>query len=436
MAKTLFQKGTKATPTLDDIIYLATNLAGIQPDGFMTLSALKTLLGFPSAVIIRSDKAEILEFYNSGSGVYELPDNLYIHEGIVSYGTDRIEWITNNGFYVLASTNYSMIDYTGTVAFIQNAVGISGNILDLRHFFITTPNATAIKMTNGNSFISDLPIFLNCERPLDLDNFEFCTLSAMPFVACESGALLNNVKTISGRLLQSNSGPDTGGIAYTISGANSERCFMSMVDSRMKLTEFFISILNSYGGQVNIIGGVHDLTTGTVNNFIKTGAGFKDHKDPNVVLRDVSGAPATIFLGSYVVNGNTSTTTISVTQTWVDMDLNSAAIIGSNVNRFILSDAMTGELEYTGNEPFAGEIDYILSAVSSGGSQEFWFRAVKNGLELVDVFTGRVELGADMLPALFKAPITLIKGDKIKPQVLNEDGTSDVSIVTLSMEIK
>lgn len=430
---TLFDKGAKATPTLDDLIYVATNLAGIQPDGFMTLNQLKDLLGFPTAVIVRPDKLEIAEFLDAG--VYSLPANMYLFEGQVDFVSDRIEFSTNNGFYVFASTNFSLVTYTGVVAFIQNALGITGNILDLRHFFVTTVNATAIKLSNGNSFISDLPIFLSCERPLDLDNYGFCTLSAIPFVACADGALLNNVKTISGRLVQSNSGPNTGGVAYTISGADSERCFMSMIDSRMEATEFFIDIQSSYGGIVNLVGGVHDLTTGTINNFFKTGGGSRDHTDVDVISRDISGAPATIYLGSYVVDSNTTTTTITDTQTWTDLNLNSLAIIGSNSNRFTLTNSTTGELTYIGNEPLSATVSYTLSAVSSGGSQEFWFRAVKNGVELDDVFTSRVELGADLLVAVVSSPITLVKNNTIRPQVWNEDGTSNVVISTISTEV-
>lgn len=325
--------------------------------------------GTTTAITINPDLANIAQYLNGS--VYELPANQYIIQGFCDFGTNTIEMVDDLGFYRISSTNFGTMSYSGAGPFIKNASGATGNLLDIRHFIVTTPNATAISMTNGNSFICDLVAFVLCARPFEMDTVAFCTLEALPIVSCTNGALVKDADTISARLFQYNDGPGLGGVGLTVQGAVSGRFFMNACDARPSAGESYLDIQASYAGDVDITGGV--LSTGG-GDFFK--AGTRDETDIDISVQNVKNVmDSTTECGAYIAEADTTETTISAVDTIT-------VIAGTwTIDSFERINATAaGLFTYTGKE------DVILNIAlkmqinpASGSNRTYWAYLRKNG---------------------------------------------------------
>lgn len=140
-------------------------------------------------------------------------------------------------------------------------------------------------------------------------------------------------------------------------------------------------------------------------------------------------------IGSAFINDNSTATVISTINTFTDFNLNASAAAGSNIERWTLTNTTTGEIRYDGDKPFVGKVVASISAASAGGAQEFQFRLVKNGSPLTDAIEAAAQLGADTGALTLIAPVSAIKNDLFRLQVENVDGTSNLTVRFLSMEI-
>lgn len=148
-----------------------------------------------------------------------------------------------------------------------------------------------------------------------------------------------------------------------------------------------------------------------------------------------SDAKTSKSIGSSVTNDNTTATTISTINVYVDLNLNSLAAAGSNIEQWTLMNSTTGEVRYDGIKEFFGSVRTSISAQSSGSSQEFVFRIVKNGSPLSDAVEALTELRSDTNAVPYIAPITAVQNDLFRFQVKNIDGTSNIVVRAISMEI-
>lgn len=142
-------------------------------------------------------------------------------------------------------------------------------------------------------------------------------------------------------------------------------------------------------------------------------------------------------IGSMVVGGNATATTINTQNVFEDMDLGSGAVEAGNNERFIVTDGVTGEIRYEGLNSSVFNIVGLIAASSSGGGQRFNFRALKNGSELpspdnVDV---PIEVGNNLSATALEWGLTLDPGDLFRLQVANADGTSNITIDTFKLTI-
>lgn len=140
-------------------------------------------------------------------------------------------------------------------------------------------------------------------------------------------------------------------------------------------------------------------------------------------------------IGSMDVNDNTTATTISTINTYVDFNLNSLATDNTNIEQWTLTNTNTGELRYDGLKTFIGSLQASVSAQSSGSAQEFVFRYVRNGSAMSNAIELATELRADTNSLTIVAPIVADTGDLFRPQVKNIDGTSNIVIRFMSTEI-
>jgi len=156
-----------------------------------------------------------------------------------------------------------------------------------------------------------------------------------------------------------------------------------------------------------------------------------DQTDPRVLAHDNPGHADSESIASAFVNNNSAVTTIATSNTFNDIDFGTL-IEGSNTERFQLIDTGNGTIEYMGNAPFSGFINFDFTGVSSGGAVEFRFRfQVDTGagfVDLADPVEALVEVGGTASSVSKHIPLSLVKGDKVKPEVTRNSGTSTIII--------
>jgi len=166
-------------------------------------------------------------------------------------------------------------------------------------------------------------------------------------------------------------------------------------------------------------------------------AGKLDQTDIKVSSNHNQNQASSRAIGSVFVRENTNLTTINTINVNEDLDLGTA-VAGSNIERFSLTDAVTGELTYTGIEPFSGIVNVNAAVLADAGSPEYHIRVVKNGLILPDDMDMAVETpdALSTIPVSLLVPITLVTGDTIRVQVRNSDNTNDLTVNHFSMSIQ
>lgn len=163
-----------------------------------------------------------------------------------------------------------------------------------------------------------------------------------------------------------------------------------------------------------------------------------DQKDVRVSAFANPGQQDSKAIGSFHVNSNATATVIAAALTFVNLNLGGNALAGSNIERWTLTDATTGEMRYDGLQPFSGTLLAQVSLQAAGGSPAYAFRVVKNGAVLPDGIETTVET-PDALTVVgvgLLAPVMVVNGDLIRLQVANQDGTDDVTISHLSVSIQ
>lgn len=160
-----------------------------------------------------------------------------------------------------------------------------------------------------------------------------------------------------------------------------------------------------------------------------------DQSDRRVLAKTNPAIVDSVNIGCAFVNDNSTVVGAIVNNTFTDIVFGtggSALVECSNTERWKLIDELNGTFEYTGKEPFDGMIDYNFSVVSSGGAVEFRFKWQK------DTGSGFANLGDDVealadvasvASSITKTqPLTANAGDKIKPLITRNSGTSGITI--------
>lgn len=356
--------------TLEEVNNGVNNAKAVSP------FTLANRYGATTAITINPDLANIQQYLDDPPTRYEIPSNQYDIQGDVVL--DYPLWmIDQDGRYNFEYINFGTLSILGTEPAIQNDPAATGIILEMRHGFAISPNASFIKMTDGNSLMLDLVVFLLCDRPFEVDVMEFVTLEAMPFVACNDGALVNDADTCSARLLQYNAGPGTGGVGITLSGAASGRHFANACDARPVTGESYYEITADYAGDVQVTGGV--LSTGG-GPFFKVGT--RDQTDIDIDVQSVKNVKnSQASVGAYIADGDEAVTDITalddpvvIAGTWTE----------ANAERFT-SDA-NGRFTYIGKEArtLRAAVKMLIDPVG-GSNRQYWAFLRKNGTDLIQL---------------------------------------------------
>lgn len=141
-------------------------------------------------------------------------------------------------------------------------------------------------------------------------------------------------------------------------------------------------------------------------------------------------------IGSVIATGVTAETVINTIDVWEDLNLNGVAVVGSNNEQWKLISATTAELIYAGLSNQQASLIASLSAVSSGGTQEFEFRVLINDVPTSDAIEIPQSLGTNIENMSLVVPVSVLTGDRVRVQTRNIDGSSNVTVQLTSLEIK
>jgi len=169
-----------------------------------------------------------------------------------------------------------------------------------------------------------------------------------------------------------------------------------------------------------------------------------DERDERVISIGNVGIPISANIAAISAQLVTDATVIALTGVFVDLNLEAAATPKANslaaTQQWTLVNSTTGEVRYDGLNDFNGSIFVTLSSSSSGGSQEFEFRALKNGSAIQDNnaedISSRNEFGSNLTNTSLIVPTTAINGDLFRLQVANNDGTSNIVINSVTYIIQ
>lgn len=156
-----------------------------------------------------------------------------------------------------------------------------------------------------------------------------------------------------------------------------------------------------------------------------------DQTDSRVLADNNPNFADSKYIATAFVNNNTDTTTIPTSNTFNDIDFGTL-VEGTTIERWKLIDNVNGTFEYTGEEPFSGRITFDFTSISTGGVQDFRFKwEIDTGsgfADLPDAVESLISLGTDSDSFSKTFPLGVVKGDKIKPQVTRNAGSSTITI--------
>lgn len=176
-------------------------------------------------------------------------------------------------------------------------------------------------------------------------------------------------------------------------------------------------------------------TTGNWDTGSLEGSNAKRSKYVNTYRNGAQ--PDSANIGSFLVGGNTTATDIVLTETYYDLDLDGNAVEASNNELWTLVDTTTGEMRYDGLTPFSATYRGLIATSSAGGTQRFNFQLLKNSSPLPS--PDNIDIPLEVKDTIQSSPllwsVEVEPDDLFRLQVENDDGTSDITIDTLKVEI-
>lgn len=159
-----------------------------------------------------------------------------------------------------------------------------------------------------------------------------------------------------------------------------------------------------------------------------------DASDPRILANNNPGFARSKYISAAFVNDNSTANGTIVNNTFTDMTFGTGVgglDAAQEIERFKLINGIDGLFEYIGNEPFDGYITFDFTVTSSGGIVDFRFKWVKDigagFVDLDDNVEALVAVGADAQSITKTFPLSLVKGDQIKPQITRNSGASGIT---------
>lgn len=178
--------------------------------------------------------------------------------------------------------------------------------------------------------------------------------------------------------------------------------------------------------------------TGAITAFADAGGGFTTvtsaahglvENQPHQIVDNPNGYSGTFRATSVTTNTYDIPVAFTVTGTGNFI----ACLLADTENqRFRVIDEVTGEVEYTGNEIFDGNLTATIGSVKSGAEANYNFILAKNGI--IEARKPYVTMGikSTLTNVTLVSPIRLVKGDTMLIEVAGVGTTDNLTIVNLS----
>lgn len=193
---------------------------------------------------------------------------------------------------------------------------------------------------------------------------------------------------------------------------------------------------NGFKTALNVV--TNDVTVN--GTFISTNTGVLERElSVDQTDRRVSGSNNFMIndsraIASAHVNDNSTANGAIVNNTFTDMvfgTVGAALIASSTMERWRLIDELNCTFEYIGVEPFDGKITFDFTEESSGGTVDFrhkWQHDIGAGfVDLDDPVESLVAVSSDAESVTKTFPLNAKFGDRIKPQITRNSGTSGIT---------
>lgn len=165
-----------------------------------------------------------------------------------------------------------------------------------------------------------------------------------------------------------------------------------------------------------------------------------DQQNPRVFSFNNPDQEDSHYILTAFVNGNVTANLAIINNTFRDMAFGTAGvglIEGTTIERWKLIDPVIGEFVYIANEDFDGAIPFDFTVQSAGGTVDFRFKWVHDigagYVDLPDPVEALVAVGSSSQSVTKRFPLRATKGDKIKPQITRNSGTSTITTTHASM---
>jgi len=369
--------------------------------------------------------------------------------------------------------NGQFVNITGTTSYNQNALVISnasGSVFDVQIAFVVD-EAGAFNTGFGSILFVDFDtVSANTAEFMDLTSagipgtvigfnvFLAAGFKGMGIIrnavnilsfncifgSITSGLTLENCATAA---LSVTSFADLGGVAgvtaLTITGALTNR--ITVLNSEFLMgesTQFPVRIDSSVTTANELLfGSSPDNEVAT--DYFDTSAGGLDQTDPQVNSDNNGKRANSMFSGGFFYNADTVPATTTV-QDGVFGPLNLSDFSGVTAfaenERFNVSDADEGVLEYTGLIPKTVTLISILSMNNSGGSQNYNLRfAIDRGAGFVAMPTALERLqniSSTFRDSSLNQEVIVNTGDKIRIEIEGISHTVSINVLFVSLDIK
>lgn len=345
-----------------------------------------------------------------------------------------IAWPGAGNRATFTSVNRAVWSYTGTDACFRD-LGAEGDIELQGLTWFEAPNGNMWEVDNTVGTYtwgfqaSDTPRFTNTNSLGTVSNSGGFNLHFASITNFDQGLVFENTAFFEMNLVFVFGNNQPGCVHFTGQGAN---CVGSV--NFIAPTVSIGSNETVFDMKPEIQAGIDSLNfrgcqeEGGLNGLVFA-PGSLNSKSLKIVSTGNSFIPDSKSIGSAYIKNNVTTTDPATSLQWYDINFGVGGVsAGTNIERFTLTNAQTGELRYDGLREFTGVIISTFTSVSVGGDRGFNFRYVRNGLVLPDDIITAVQIGATVGSATLVVPVTLQTGDLIKPQVTRVDGTSTITV--------
>lgn len=367
-------------------------------------------------------------------GVIQLDNKKYIFTGLVAIAS-TLNFPATGGCHLTGENHINDgINYTGS-GDLFTGTGFTAGFSVLEDMKVTAPSGTVFNVVAGSGAFM-LAVFCVFTDVLSMGNVSNCGCTLMFSSVTDFGdgiQLTSNAGATVGRVFFANGKNTANSDMITISGTQGTVQINSnfFVTAGANERVFNIEAASTTTGAI-AVGNAIDLAAG--GSAFRSGS--KTETDPSWSYQANSNLGPSNTIGGYIVKGNTTATVIGTVSTWTDLNLNSLATALSTEERFVLTDSTTGEFKYIGLETFGGLAIGTLSCTATASAQEYHFRFIKNGAVTGDAAESVRDIATDTGEITVMSPISLVTNDLIRIQVLNADGTDNVTVAHATVNLQ